>query len=187
MAGKNWSFRILGETVLLVRADDVDKNEKRPRLPPIEAAWAIESIPVGVPVTDATVRADLSRALEHAEGSVGRASQLSLSELRSAVAEAVRDERLLAFRTSRPLRIARDAPVEVMGPQEDSTTWIEIQLLDEETKEPVADERYVVETADGRLIKGRTNAAGKAREEGLVSGACKVSFPDLPDATWSPA
>jgi hypothetical protein len=186
MAGKKWSFRVMGETLLLVRPDDTG-GQPTLRLSPVEAAWAIECIPVGVPYTDAVVKADLVRAIEAADGSVGRASFMTLEELRSAVASAIRDGRLVAYRTSRPMRVQREIEVEALGPSEDSTTWIEIMLIDEETKEPVPNERYIVETADGKKISGTTNASGKAREEGIAPGTCKVSWPDLPDTSWQAA
>ena len=185
MAGKKWSFRVLGETVSLVRPDDADAKDVL-RLPAIEAAWAIESIPEGVAVSDSMVRADLIRALDAAEGTVGAGAFLSMRELRAAVADAVRAERLYAYRTSRPMRVQREEKLEPLGPQQDDTTWIEIMLIDEDTKEPVPDERYVIVTSDGKKITGTTNASGKAREEGIVAGTCKVSWPDLPDPSWQP-
>jgi len=186
MAGKKWSFRVMGETIGLVRPEDA-RGLGTGQLGGIEAAWAIESIPIGVPYTDALVKADLVRAIEAADGSVGRASFLTLEELRTAVADAIRQGRLVAYRTSRPMRVQREVEIEPLGPQEDSTTWIELMLLDEETKEPIPNERYILLTSDGKKIEGTTNASGKAREEGIAPGPCKVSWPDLPDASWQAA
>lgn len=65
-----------------------------------------------------------------------------------------------------------------IGPESTPENWIELRLLDEDG-EAVADEPYVVELPDGRVRRGTTNASGKAREDGIDPGTCKITFPRL--------
>lgn len=185
MANSTAFLRVPGQTIRLERPDQVERNDIALRLSPVEAAWAIESLAVGVRAFDARLRADLTRVLAGVKGSIGRTARLSLAELRAAVADALRAQRLIAFRTSRPMRVVRRVTVSVLGPADDHGTWIEIVLVDEETKEAIPDARYVIETADGRTLEGTTNASGMAREEGIARDRCRIRWPDFPDAGWS--
>jgi len=135
MPGKKWSLRVFGETIELVLASEAAAGEATKRLAPIEAAWAIESIPISVPVSDVIIRAELARALEHVEGSAGRASSMTLEALRAAVAEAVRREQLVAFRTSRPMRVQREIKVEPLGPESSPDEVLDVYLLAAEVKQ----------------------------------------------------
>ena len=186
MAGLRWSFRVGGETLVLAPPAE-QGGETTLVVPAIEAAWAIETLSPTTPGRDALVRHDLAMALEAADGSTGRASELPLDELRAAVADAIRAGTLVAFRTTRPMRVQRHLKLEPLGPSESPTSWVEIVLVDDD-KEPLAGERYRLETPDGRVIEGTTNASGKAREEGLPpGGTCKISFPDLEPSSWKAA
>lgn len=64
-----------------------------------------------------------------------------------------------------------------------STSWIEIELVDEED-EPVPDVQYRIELVDGSIREGRTSPEGRARITGIDPGTCKVSFPDLDGSAW---
>lgn len=67
-----------------------------------------------------------------------------------------------------------------------ATHTLEIELVDEDD-EPVASEPYRVELPNGDVVNGRLNAQGKAMLTGIVdSGNCKVTFPNLDEATWGP-
>ena len=46
---------------------------------------------------------------------------------------------------------------------------------------------YRIECGDGRVRTGTTSALGKAREEGLHDGNCKVTFPALNAPDWKMA
>ena len=59
-------------------------------------------------------------------------------------------------------------------------TWIQIRLLDE-AGTPMAGAKYRIEPRDGAVREGALDDRGQAREDGLETGSCKVSFPDLAD------
>lgn len=65
-----------------------------------------------------------------------------------------------------------------------NTSWIEIELLDEEDA-PVSGEKYEIELPDGTFAKGTLDGNGFARVDGIMPGACKVSFPALDKDAWS--
>jgi hypothetical protein len=83
-----------------------------------------------------------------------------------------------------PIEGGDDGPV--LGPQAEPTGWIAIELVDDQGK-PVPNVAYVIKCDDGRVRTGTTNGEGKAREEGLHDGNCKVSFPDLHGPDWKAA
>ena len=56
-------------------------------------------------------------------------------------------------------------------------TWIEIALVDGST--PVSGERYRLTDAEGNIHEGSLDSNGVARIESIVSGHCKLEFPDL--------
>lgn len=61
--------------------------------------------------------------------------------------------------------------------------WIEIELVGEDGS-PIADQRYLVVAPDGTEYRGRTDADGAARIDGIDPGNCQVSFPDLDEEAW---
>ena len=75
-------------------------------------------------------------------------------------------------------------PADETEPEE--LTWIEIELIDEDDN-PVPGERYQIEVADGRVIRGTLDNKGYARVEGLKPGDCKVTFLKLDQDAWEPA
>lgn len=66
------------------------------------------------------------------------------------------------------------------------TSWIEIVLVDEESK-PVPGERYRVTLPDDTVAEGSLDQEGFARLDGIPSGNCKITFPDLDKDSWQPA
>ena len=56
-------------------------------------------------------------------------------------------------------------------------TWIEIVLLDGDI--PVKGEPYVLTDADGKKHEGTLDENGYARVESIVSGYCRLEFPDI--------
>jgi len=66
--------------------------------------------------------------------------------------------------------------------EQEKTAWIRIRLVDEEGN-PIPSERYVITTPDGKEIKGTLDANGEAYHTGLAEGECKISYPDLDEAT----
>lgn len=67
-----------------------------------------------------------------------------------------------------------------------SVTWIEVKLVADDGA-AVPNEDYVITTADGRQIRGKTDANGVGRAEGIVPGSCQVSFPNLDKDAWEAA
>lgn len=64
---------------------------------------------------------------------------------------------------------------------EPSSDFIEFSLVDRDGQ-PVAFAMYTVIGSDGAKISGKLGADGHARLEGIASGDCTVTFPDLPPA-----
>lgn len=56
-------------------------------------------------------------------------------------------------------------------------TWIEIALVDGDI--PIKGERYVLTDAEGQVHEGILDDQGYARVESIVSGHCKLEFPDI--------
>jgi hypothetical protein len=65
-----------------------------------------------------------------------------------------------------------------LGPPPPMLSWIEIELLDQAGK-PVPNEPYRIVCADGRVRSGALDGRGRAREDEIDPGQCKVSFPRL--------
>jgi hypothetical protein len=93
---------------------------------------------------------------------------------------------------SRPLQQAPTPPAsqeeEPLGPESepDPQTWIEIAVVDDGGR-PVANVGYRIVCPDGNVRTGTTDRSGRAREEGLVAGQCRVTFPEVDDAAWAKA
>lgn len=62
-------------------------------------------------------------------------------------------------------------------------TWIEIELVGDDGT-AVADEEYLIVTPEGQPLRGKTDANGRARLDGLVAGSCRISFPRLDADEW---
>ena len=186
MSVQSWSFRGYGETLHVMRKADAGQARNQTPMGAPEAAFFVATLPSTTMGIDRLLRADLMSVVAALDGVAGPAEHLPTETLKARVADGLARERLIAFRTARPTAVENLVKVEPMGPSEDDRTWIEIELVDQD-KEPVANERYVIETSDGRRIEGTLNASGKAREEGIKPGDCKVSFPDLEAASWKAA
>jgi hypothetical protein len=96
-----------------------------------------------------------------------------------------------ALLVRRKVRSIVPLPVEetqepVLGPEAEPTAWIELELVDEDG-DAVPGVDYRIECDDGRVRTGTTSGSGKAREEGLHAGNCKVSFPALNGPDWKKA
>jgi len=57
--------------------------------------------------------------------------------------------------------------------------YIEIELVDQETGESFADEEYVLILPDGTERRGNLDEYGRAKEEDIPPGRCRVEFPNL--------
>ena len=109
------------------------------------------------------------------------------TELADALCAAAEARRVTVTRRTRRRLVAYvEEAAEVLGPEVTPQDWIEIVLVDEDGQ-PVAEEPYRILLPDGRVRSGTTNLSGKAREEELDPGQCKVSFPRLDARTWEAA
>lgn len=68
-------------------------------------------------------------------------------------------------------------------PDEEKTSWIEIEMVDEEDN-PVPGEKYKITLPDDSVAQGTLNEKGFARIEGIESGTCKITFPELDAEAW---
>ena len=63
-------------------------------------------------------------------------------------------------------------------------SWIEIELVDEEDN-PVPGEKYKITLPDGKTVAtGTLDENGFARVEGIDSGTCQITFPELDKDAW---
>jgi hypothetical protein len=152
-----------------------------------EAKFAPESKAdrVVMDVYSALLGAPLSRGWPG--GDVGRRMQM-FDDIRGVLARAV-DRGALRIRDgrARSVVVPLDGPVkDALGPLPEPTAWIALELVDQDGN-AVPGVDYLIECDDGRTRTGTTNASGKAREEGLHDGNCKVSFPKLDGPSWASA
>lgn len=183
MSTKQWSFRTTGETLLVTRAD-AKPSGGRHQMHPLEAAFFVKCLPSTTAGRDRLVRADLVSIAEALDGLVGHAERMSTQSLKDLVAGALRDKRLIAYRTTRPVVQLQIAEVPTLGPEASPVSWIEVVLVDQD-KKPVPDERYLIKTSDGKIWSGTTDLNGKVRLEDIQPGDCDVSFPDLDPGSWT--
>lgn len=75
-----------------------------------------------------------------------------------------------------------DSPVQSCNQEKD---WLEFELLNE-SDEGVADQRFTVTSASDKSIlhKGKTDANGFVRLDGLTKREYKICFPDLDENAW---
>ena len=74
-------------------------------------------------------------------------------------------------------------PVKPHKPDEEKTSWIEIEMVDEED-EPGPGEKYKITLPDDSVAQGTLDDKGFARIEGIDSGTCKITFPELDKDAW---
>jgi len=107
------------------------------------------------------------------------------------VIEALLDERLWLWRVPMlgvlapavfPEKPKSRAPP---GKPTEVLTWIEVSLVDEEERQPVADEPIHLVEADGRVHSLRTNGDGLVRIDAIQKGVCEVSFPKVDGREWT--
>lgn len=70
--------------------------------------------------------------------------------------------------------------------KEQKTSWIEIELVDEEGN-PVAGEAIKVTLPDGTVFPGTLNEKGLCRIDGIDPGTCQITFPNLDKDAWEKA
>jgi hypothetical protein len=67
--------------------------------------------------------------------------------------------------------------------EEERTSWIEIELVDEED-EPVPSESYEITLPGGSVKKGTLDQNGFARVDRILPGTCQITFPNLDKDAW---
>ena len=77
-------------------------------------------------------------------------------------------------------------PSQAEAGQQQKTSWIEIELVDEDN-EPVPGEEYEITLPDDSLATGTLDEKGFARLEGIPSGTCQITFPALHETIWERA
>lgn len=84
------------------------------------------------------------------------------------------------------LKVEKLPPRDEAEPVETITSWIEIELVDEEGR-PAAGEEYSLVRPDGQTRQGRLNEKGQARVGLPEPGECQISFPNLDRDVWERA
>lgn len=90
-----------------------------------------------------------------------------------------------AYRASDIIKMPERAPAgEPVLAAPSETTWIEIQLVDEEG-DPVPGAAYELTLPDGTVQAGKLNFRGRARVDDIEEpGSCTVTFPELDAEAW---
>jgi type VI secretion system secreted protein VgrG len=70
--------------------------------------------------------------------------------------------------------------------KQNKTSWIEIVLVDQDDN-PVPGEHYQITLPDNSVADGTLDDKGFARVEGIDSGTCQITFPDLDKDAWDKA
>ncbi len=78
----------------------------------------------------------------------------------------------------------QSAPVEELVADATESGWIEIAVIDDADR-PVAGERFELTFADGRRIRGSTNAEGVAKLEKIPSGSYEFTLLRRDCDAWS--
>jgi type VI secretion system secreted protein VgrG len=121
---------------------------------------------------------DPEKALEADEAEIGKVAEAKAKQLQNKEGK-YGATKAPAFKPAAPdASNSSDEDKEV-----EKTSWIEIELLDEEDK-PVSGEKYEIELPDGSLTTGTLDKDGYAKVEGFEAGDCQVSFPKLDKSAW---
>jgi hypothetical protein len=67
-------------------------------------------------------------------------------------------------------------------PASDEKTWINFEVLDDETEKPVSGVILHLQLTDGRIFKAKTNAAGMIEITDIPAGACGIEYMTDPDS-----
>ena len=79
------------------------------------------------------------------------------------------------------------APPPTKSPKAPVKTWIEIELLEEESGRPVAGAEYRIKLPDGTVRGGTLDSKGRARYDDIDPGQCEVWFPEIDAKEWHAA
>ena len=132
------------------------------------------------PPTDAQLLADLAFALH--DGRIGLATRPATAGASGAAGPAPDGEVEARDRPPRqppprPGRGPRPAPAAPAVPDpasQDTTTWVEFRLVDEETGAPIPGVDFRIELPGGEVRTQATDGAGLIRIDGVDPGACAI-------------
>jgi type VI secretion system secreted protein VgrG len=83
-------------------------------------------------------------------------------------------------------KVKSHKPPQTAEEKKQKTSWIEIEMVDEESQ-PVPGMAYRITLPDGSVAGGTLDDKGFARVDGIESGTCKITFPELDRDAWGPA
>jgi hypothetical protein len=183
---------VLRPQVLLRVVSEAEQQQERDASPlPIANAAEADNIACQLAAHPATA-AQLQRAAK-AEGDGAfaqadhreRLAQWAAARLTTGKIRVLVWRRSVSYAPAPEPRVAKPAARPVPPPFKPNH-WIEIVLVDQDGK-PVPNEPYEIILSNGFVVSGALDADGRAREEGIVPGTCRVTFPRIHAAEWRPA
>ena len=91
---------------------------------------------------------------------------------------------MLTVRQDQLKQIAAAQPGQkTIVPCGDSAAWVEVRLVDGE-QQPVGGEVYRIELPDMSIREGALDETGCVRIEGIISGQCRITFPNVDGGEW---
>jgi hypothetical protein len=135
----------------------------------------------------------LAAMVQAVEPHVQRIADMPLSWLRSRLADALRDGRLVAYAVEPAaigFTVAEDKGTaqtnDLPPPPKEVKTWVAIKLVDEKG-DPVPFKSYSIDLPDGSTRQGVLDDKGMARIGDIDPGTCQVSFPQYDASDWQAA
>lgn len=189
---KTWRLQGILKSYLIIRKADLQTDEK------IEMESVVLSAEIDRWFSDPFSRKSLLDIYSVVTGyGTSGISNARLNDLRRRLKPrlelAFRRKEVVALPLIRTLKVifpdtvaaleAPATPSRVIRPSSLKTSWVEIELVDEEGN-PVPGEKYCIALPDGSKREGVLDANGFALVEGLDPGTCKISFPNLDTAAW---
>lgn len=174
-----------------MRDEHIDHHGRRYRLsrwrdsarPILDGVWQVQAW-LADPMTGGMLRAALDRmGFDVARRSDAELlAELVLALESRSVFIVEEEEALSTSSTTGPH--AREDPSP--GEQDEASAahgWIEIELIGEDDR-PLANQRFELILPDRTIRRGVTNHLGLARFDGIRSGRCELTFPDLDASAW---
>jgi len=155
-------------------------------LEPSEATWILEAWMRDPTTADMLMKLD--RELHGTSSSDGLDVSTRLASAARRLADDLRFESIVLQRVrqvgfsgtqGRP-----EAPSTSQPAPGVAKTWIEVVLVDEDSRAPMPDELVRLVTPSGEVHERRTDARGSLRLEHLDPGSCDVCFPQFDGGEW---
>lgn len=185
-----YTFQLFGDEIQLRSVFDRPESDQFQRVPEEQVEHILWQIMSADPLAF-SVFLPSSLATIHGYPSFVSDSSTLLQQIQSAIkyGQLVLYRRKLqayALHYQPPLPVLEnEAPESAEPVKEVFNDWVEIELHDEgDSSQPIPHVEYVLELADGSKKHGQLNDQGWARVDGIKSGNCKISFPDLDQASW---